>query len=434
MAGPALRTGTGLRQSQRLALTPSLRHALQVLGLSAADLAGLIAAEIESNPVLEQTAPLAPGRSGGESFEIAARRVARADSVAEILRRQISELTRDRELAEIASFLAADLTESGFLPDSARDLAALLGRPEARVRAAITLLQRCDPPGIGARDLAECLDLQLKRRGTPPETRRLLLENLPLFAARDWKALERRTGMRRDALRRLAALLRELHPNPRALIEPEEPQFLFPDVRVRARPEGGFEVESLNPAETALSIDESLLERAGSGTAETDRYLQARRARALDLIRALQARRRTVLRVTREIVLQQHRFFADGPEHLRPMTRQALAGVLGLHPSTVGRAIANKALECAHGLYPLGFFFTAPLRSRFGEEVSSRVVQREIRRLIDGESPEDILSDARIAAILRQSGVDIARRTVAKYRQCLKLPSSAQRRRSKTLL
>ena len=432
MAEPAPRPSLELRQNQRLALTPSLRHSLRVLGLSATDLAGLIAAELEQNPLLKLTGPTMP--DSGRDFDLAARTVAQESSAADTLRRQISVLTRDPDLAEIASFLAADLTEAGYLADSPEELARLLERPEERVAEAIALLQRCDPPGIGARDLAECLDLQLARRGQDAPTRRLLLENLQLFAERDWKALQRRTGLEPEALRRLAGLLQELHPSPRALIEPEAPQYLFPDIRVTARPEGGFDVESLNPAESALAIDETLLRRARDGAAETAAYLRERREQAQALIRALQARRRTILRVAREIVLRQHRFFAEGPEYLQPMTRLELAGLLNLHPSTVSRALAHKALECAHGLYPMGFFFTRSLPSQFGVEVSAYVVQREIRRLIDAESPAKPLSDAEITTLLRHSGVDIARRTVAKYRQCLKLPSSVQRRRSKTPL
>jgi RNA polymerase sigma-54 factor len=425
----ALKPGLRLSQTQRLALTPGLRQSLHILGLSTAELTELIASEIGENPLLKQAR--IPRHDSGKAFDFAVETVAQQASAADTLRRQIRELTNEADLAQIAGFLASNLSEAGFLTDCDSDLADLLEVPLAKIRTAIHLLQSCEPAGIGARNLLDCLDIQLARAGEVKEVRKLLLDNLSHFATRDWSGLKNQTGLPKAELTRLASLLQALTPTPRSAIEPEQVQYLHPDVRVVPRPDGGLSVESLNPAVAGLMVDQKLLDKMAGASKTTDTYLADQTARARALIRAVRSRDRTILRVAREIVERQHRFFVHGPRHLLPMKQAELAVLLDLHPSTITRAIAHKALECSFGLFPLRFFFTTALRSQFGTPVSAYVVQQEIRRLITAETGGKTLSDARLVAILRQSGVDIARRTVAKYRQCLKLPSSVQRRRSK---
>jgi len=231
----------------------------------------------------------------------------------------------------------------------------------------------------------------------------------------------------------LSRVLHGLTPNPAQSVLPATPVTLRPEIRVTIRQGGGLEVEKINTVAAALSVDKTLWQ--ANNAANRDFQMRADRANAL--IRALQMRAKTVLRVAGAIVEIQHEFFS-GPGQggdLRPLTRKFLAEKLSLHPSTVTRATRNKSLECASGVYPLGFFFPSGIhRCNDGEQTSSRSVQQAIARLIATETPGAILSDTKITALLRENGTNIARRTVAKYRQSLKIPSSAQRRKSKPFL
>lgn len=429
----AIKPGLRVSQTQRLALTPALRQSITVLGLSASELGILVAEELEQNPLLllEQDRPF----QLRTDYQFALETIAQEPTLAENLRRQITFVSTPRRIKQVASYLAGDLTDQGFLSDTDSAIAEMLGIRVDLVRQAISLLQSCEPTGIAARDLAQCLDLQLVALGETDVTRQLIVENLGLFADNNWSALRQKSGRSLAELQGLARILQSLDPYPAASVEAKTAPVLHPDVRISPLPGGDFSVDLIGSVTPSLRVDQNLFDTAKTQDPASLDYLQSNAQRASALIRAIEARSKTILRISRQVVLTQHRFFTLGHSKLIPQTQAQLADLLDLHPSTVTRAVANKALICPLGVFPLKFFFTSSLNSMTGDNpLSAYVVQQEIRKLINTETPSEILSDAQIATLLRQSGVDIARRTVAKYRQCLNIPSSAQRRRSKRIL
>jgi len=426
-----MKQGLRVSQKQHLALTPSLRSSITILRMSSLELAEHIKAEMAENPVLIEATPERESpRAGHTPPDISA--LPQQRGLIEELHAQISLSRAPEIIRNIAMFLAADLSEEGYLSDSDENLAEMLSVSLDQLRQGISLLQKCEPAGIGARDLRECLDLQLAARDIPAETRHLVIGNIKLFSRRDWARLKKLTGLSEQQLRRLARLLKSLDPRPGATAARQTTEYLQPDLRVYTDDAGMLAVELVNSTLPSLQIDQALIRNAGKGDTDTQAFFQSRVERARALIRAVNARSSTLLRLGQAIVENQPQFFlqADGP--LKPMTRASLAQMLSLHPSTVTRALAGKALECSRGVFPLGFFFPSALKALDGEgSVSSTEVQQTIRGLVARETADSVLSVEDIVTLLRESGVDIARRTVAKYRQCLNIPTSFQRRRSK---
>lgn len=426
----AVKPGLHVRQSQRLALTPAMRLSVQVLSLSGADLNDLIDREMEQNPLLQRTETALGGT--GEAYLYALDTAMQHETLAQSLCRQIS-LTRSPETTRtLAQYLASNLDEKGYLAISADEITKLSGASDQEIIEAIKILQGCTPTGVGARNLKECLTLQLREAGRNTEDIKTICDHLGLFSKHDWHALRTKTGRSLGDLKELFAVLQTLDPAPGRTFEPDQSSPLAPDVIVKSKPDGGFLVELANGIAPTLSIDAKVLQNALTNDPAAKAYLLAQRTAATDLIRAINGRFHTLLKVVEQIVLEQAAFFQDGPAFLKPLRRQDIAHQLGVHPSTVTRTLAHKTLECRFGVMSLDQFFSAALGTNDSEaQVSARSIQHRIAGLIAQETSEKILSDTRIATILRESGVDIARRTVAKYRQCLKIPSSAQRRRSK---
>jgi RNA polymerase sigma-54 factor len=429
----AMKPGLRVHQTQSLTLTPALRQSITILGLSSTALDDLVAHEVEQNPLLvlesDRSAPV------GDSFQFATDTVAGEPSLIEKLHAQITIGSPPGPARQLALYLAGNLTDRGFLPDPPEAIAADLGLEIDLVRKAVAIVQTCEPTGIGAIDLRHCLALQLAAKGQSLKDQQIILENLDSFAKRDWRVLKKLTGLSEGKLRKLAEMLQTLNPFPAETLAPQAVEFTRPDVKVSVNPLGGFDVELTGSVAPVLRVDQPLFDATIAHDPTAQKYLQAHLDRSNALIRALQARSKTILRVCQKIVATQHAFFSGATSGIVPQTRKSLAEALELHPSTISRAIANKSLECPLGIFPLRFFFTsslesldeAPARSAFG-------VQQEIRKLIASETADEILSDERITALLRQDGIDIRRRTVAKYRQCLNIPTSAQRRRSKKVL
>jgi RNA polymerase sigma-54 factor len=296
------------------------------------------------------------------------------------------------------------------------------------------VLQGFEPTGVCARSLKECLALQLKERNRLDPAMQLLLEHLDLLAAREHVRLAAACGVSDEDLADMIAELRRLELKPGRAFGAEPAPPVVPDVFVRPGPDGAWQVE-LNPdtlprvmVNTAYF---SLLTR-GPRTLAEQQFLNARLQSANWLVRSLAQRAKTVLNVARELVAQQGRFFAHGIDAMRPMTLRDIAQAIGVHESTVSRVVANKYMSCPRGLYELRFFFTAALgNSAGGEAHAAEAVRYRIKTLIEQEPPDQVLSDDHIAAMLSRSGVAIARRTVAKYREALRIPSSVERLRLK---
>lgn len=350
------------------------------------------------------------------------------------LREQLGTDLRDPVDRLIGACLIDLLDETGYLGESTAAVAAALGCPESRVAAVLARLQQFDPPGVFARNLGECLALQLHDRGrlTPPM--RVLLEHLPLLAARDLAALRRLCGVDGEALGAMIAEIRRLDPKPGLVFgDPPAPP-VTPDVMVRPAEDGGWIVE-LN-TETLPRV---LVNREFHARVTRDKparpareYLAERLQSANWLVKSLQQRANTILKVAVEIVRQQDGFLRHGVQHLRPLVLRDIATAIDMHESTVSRVTANKYIATPRGLYELKYFFSSALASSAGGEAhSAEAVRFRIKSLIDAESPQDVLSDDRIVEMLRGDGIEIARRTVAKYREALRIASSVQRRREK---
>ncbi len=410
-------TRLGLVQRQRLALTPAVRQSLEVLRLPAATLSERIAEELGRNPLLVRA-----GGGRGATADFLPDLVAAEPGLLERLHAQIGLMPLDAPVRQAAEYLAGTLRDDGYLDATPAEIAAETGQPVAVIEAGLAALQACDPPGVGARDLAECLALQLLDRGLDRPIADAVVGMMADFAAARWARLEIGLGLPRARLQEIAALLPGLVPHPVAGLSAPV-QALRPDLVARFR-DGEIVVELARDALPRLRLDHALLQRSAD-----DAFVAECRARAEALIAALRQRGATLLRIGRHLAEVQAGFFSQGEAALQPLSRRQLAEALGLHPATVGRAVADKAIDVEGRLFPLSVFFSAPLPGPGGTMAAGAAVRRRIAALIAAEPAAAPLSDARLCAILRGEGVDIARRTVAKYREALRLPSSADRRR-----
>ncbi|SMX46819.1 RNA polymerase factor sigma-54 [Actibacterium lipolyticum] len=412
------------RQTQRIALTPALRHGLQILQTPIIELHAEIARLAAENPLIlvEDAQPVSfrGGMEGAEDF------VAEQETLAQNLRHQLSLMQLERPTMLLAQFLTGDLTDDGYLDSTAEELSQNLGLPLDHVAASIRALQACEPVGVGARNLAECLQLQLIDKGVSGDVARLACQHLDILVEGNWKKAEKLIGLPQAELEKLTDLIRTLNPRPaRQVAEPT--RHIMPEVLVEEDGQGGFRVDINQSVMPAVRLDAELLARLDA----KDELLRAHRAPAEALVNGLAFRAQTLRQVATALVARQQKFFTFGPDHMEPLTRAALAEALNLHPSTVGRALTDKALTFNGVVYPLSDFLTSSVGNADGKRVSAYVVQRKIRRLIEQEDADSTLSDDEITTILKREGVDIARRTVAKYRGCMNVPSSFERSRRK---
>ncbi|HEU5272531.1 MAG TPA: RNA polymerase factor sigma-54 [Xanthobacteraceae bacterium] len=324
--------------------------------------------------------------------------------------------------------------ESGYLAGDIPAVAEKLGAPEAEIAAVLAIIQTFDPAGVAARNLAECLAIQLKERDRFDPAMQALVGHLDLLARRDVAALRKVCGVDDADLADMIAEIRALNPKPGLAFGSTLVQPMVPDVFVRQAADGSYAVELNSDTLPKVLVDQSYY-AVVSKTAKNDSeksYLNECLQTATWLVRALDQRAKTILKVSTEIVRQQDGFFAHGVQHLRPLNLKTVADAISMHESTVSRVTANKYMATSRGIFELKYFFTASIAAADGGEAhSAEAVRHRIRQLIDDESADGILSDDTIVDKLRAAGVDIARRTVAKYREAMKIPSSVQRRREK---
>ena len=350
------------------------------------------------------------------------------------LRSQLATGFSDPRERMIADEIVGSIDEDGYMRRPVEEVATQLGTSTEAVGTVLKRIQAFDPPGIGARDLAECLKLQLVERDRYDPAMRSLIENLDLLAKRDFPALMRLCGVDREDLADMVSEIRQLDPRPGSRFNTDPVQTVVPDVIVSPRADGGWSVE-LN-AETlprVLVNRRYYAEVSKICRKEEDRtFITDCLQNANWLVKSLDQRAQTILKVATEIVKQQDMFFAFGVEHLKPLNLRTVADAISMHESTVSRVTSNKYMLTGRGLFEMKYFFTAAIASTEGEDFhSAEAVRHRIRQLIDAERVENILSDDAIVDILRRTGVDIARRTVAKYRESMHIPSSVQRRREK---
>jgi RNA polymerase sigma-54 factor len=479
------------RQSQSLVMTPQLRQAIKLLQLSNLEVAAFVEEELERNPLLdrderaetmperpaldqmpqpvsesadtadlvgaatlpdEKAAPLdgaydgyeafgqADGirmpNSGGGGFEGDERSLEDTLESRPSLRDHLSEQVRltfdDRQERLIAATLIAMLDPAGRLYAEPADIARTLGADLACVESVRARMMLFDPPGLFARSLAECLAAQLREKNRLDPAMAALLDNLDCLARRDHRKLMAVCGVDWEDLSDMIVEIKALNPKPGANWDSAPLPPVIPDVLMRAAPGGDWLLE-LNPETLPrVLVNEVFYARVSRRIGREDKlFLAEKLATANWLVKSLQQRAQTVLKVAAEIVQRQDGFFRHGVSHLRPLILRDIADTVALHESTVSRVTANKYIATPRGTFELKYFFTAAIAGTSGESHSAEAVRHRIRALVGAESADDVLSDDAIVAVLRREGVDIARRTVAKYREALRIPSSVQRKREK---
>ncbi len=353
------------------------------------------------------------------------------------LAEQLSLAIADPVRRMIGQFLIDTVDESGYLTGDLDAIAERLGAPISEVEAVLGIIQTFDPPGVCARNLSECLAIQLKERNRHDPAMRALLEHLDLLARRDFASLRRLCGVDDADLADMIAEIRRLNPKPGLAFGSAVVQPIVPDVFVRAGQDGAWAVELNSDTLPKVLVNQTYYsEVSKTAKGESDKsYLADCLQTATWLIRALDQRAKTILKVSTEIVRQQDAFFAHGVQFLRPLNLKTVADAISMHESTVSRVTANKYMATSRGIFELKYFFTSSIAASDGGEAhSAEAVRHRIKQLIDAESAQDVLSDDTIVEKLREAGIDIARRTVAKYREAMRIPSSVQRRREKQAL
>ena len=353
---------------------------------------------------------------------------------------QLGQSRAEPAVLLLARLLVEELDEHGFLRTGLAEITARLGAAPGQVEAALALVQGCEPTGVGARDLSECLALQLAERDRLDPAMRRLIENLDLVQRGERQRLRALCGVDEEDFADMLTELRALDPRPCAGYQAERAETLIPDVLLRRMPGGylgggGWEIE-LNPETLPRVLVDNryaaqLTAARGGAGREARAFVSDCRASAGWLKRSLDQRARTILAVATEIVRQQDRFFTEGIAGLKPLTLAMVAEATGLHESTVSRVTSNKYIATERGIFELKFFFTNAVGP---EGLAATVVRHRIRAMIDAEAPGGSLSDDMIVERLQEDGINIARRTVTKYRRVLGLPSSVERRRLQAMM
>lgn len=478
-----------IRQGQQLVMTPQLQQAIKLLQLTNLELTEFVESQLEENPFLERDeSASAPERGDSERSEDRADADASADpatlytdysnidsdatpteyaageagagdwssvsgragslseeydptanmtaeiSLHDHLLEQLKMATRDEMTLLIGTHLVDLVDDGGYLRDEVADIALRLGADVDAVNKALRLVQSFEPSGVGARTLQECLQLQLRDLGALTPAMELFLENIHFLGTHNLPALRRACRFTEEELRSHIDEIRQLNPKPGLQFGRDHVQTLIPDVHVSESVDGGWKVE-LN-AETLPRViaNERYFAKLSATTdkkeRETKTFLNEHMTNANWLVKSLDQRARTILRVSTEIIKYQDEFFVKGIHYLRPLNLKTIADAIEMHESTVSRVTSNKYIHTPRGTFELKYFFTAAIASRHGEgQYSAESIRHRIKELIEDEAPHEPLSDDRLVVVLAEENVEIARRTVAKYREALGIPSSVQRRR-----
>ncbi len=378
-----------------------------------------------------------PGGEGGEAYDLddfVAGQLSLHDHIAQ----QIPFLVSGIGERLIAQHLIDQLDDAGYLHADMQEIADRLGTGREEVEAVLERLQTLDPPGIFARSLAECLAIQLKQKDRYDPAMQTLVEHLELLGKRDFASLRKLCGVDDEDLLDMLAEIRQLNPKPGSGFETGVSEAIVPDVVVRSGADGGWAIE-LNPETLPrVLVNQTYFQTVSKTVArrsEDQAFLSECLQSANWLTRSLDQRAKTIMKVASEIVRQQDAFLLHGIEHLRPLNLKTVADAIKMHESTVSRVTSNKYMLTPRGLFELKYFFTVSIGSaEGGDNHSAEAVRHRIRQMIAQESPDAVLSDDDIVIVLKKGGVDLARRTVAKYREAMDIPSSVQRRREKRAL
>jgi len=475
-----------LRLSQQLVMTPQLQQAIKLLQLSRLELVNLVQQELQENPVLEEAAEteevvtpssevqteaeppepqvtqateVAPEREPTDAEKVAdldwqsymdaypqtsfserpeedERRslestLTRRPLLSDHLEWQLQLSTLGDEERAIASFIIGNLDDDGYLQATLEEIAQQSGRPPDLVEATLAKFQAFDPPGVAARDLRECLLIQLRVLGIDdPLVRTLVEEHLGGLQKRDFRGIARVLGLTIEEVAAAGRVIARLEPRPGRAFGGEDPIYITPDIFV-IKTGDDFHIllnEDGLPKLRINSLYRDVLLRGSGAAKDTKDYVQEKVRSAIWLIKSIHQRQRTIYRVMQSIIKYQREFFERGINYLKPLNLRDVADDIEMHESTVSRVTTNKYVHTPQGIFELKYFFNSSISRFDGEAVASESVKERIRRIISAEDPRRPLSDQRIAEMLKAANIDIARRTVTKYREAMNILSSTQRR------
>ena len=460
------------RLAQKLILTPSLQQAIKLLPMTTIELVDMLNQEMVENPMLEEVPteelqpaeasaqpekPEDPPREANDTWDDAdyeyffgdyldggyrpriprevrelppiENTLATTSSLTDHLMWQLSSRQDDETVRDIITAIIGNLDDDGYLVASVEEIAAMAAWSLKGVRAALDIVQHFDPIGVAARDLRECLLLQLRHLGfadTPTETiaaeHLTILQNLPELA--------RKLGLSIDDTRPHVDVIRHLDPKPGTRFNPSPSQYVIPDVYV-VKVEDEYVVHLNEDGLPQLRISpvyRQLLDRKAENSAETRAYVKDKFRSALWLIKSVDQRQKTIQKVANSIIHFQREFLDHGIEHLRPLVLRDVADDISMHESTVSRVVNNKYMHTPQGVLEMKYFFHSAINSSYGQTVSSVTIKQRIRKIIEAEDSRKPLSDSKIVRILQDEGLILARRTIAKYREELKIPTSTRRK------
>ena len=460
------------RLVQKLILTPSLQQAIKLLPMSTLELAELLNQEMVENPMLEempteetpaqeaqQAEPEKPKDKEKETWDDAdyeyffgeyldegyrprqpqevkelppiENTLSSKSSLADHLMWQLNLQTTDETLKEVGAAIIGNIDEDGYLVASVNEIAALGNWDATLVEKALEHVQTFDPVGVGARDLQECLLLQIRLlglAGTPTEA--LVRDHLRLLQNHRIPDLAKQLNLEPEEIKAHIELIKHLDPKPGARYTPAESQYVIPDVYI-VKTEEGYRAQLNEDGLPQLRISpvyRRLLDKGGEASDETRAYVKDKFRSALWLLKSVDQRQKTIVKVATSIINFQRGFLDHGVEHLRPLVLRDVAGDIGMHESTVSRVVNNKYMHTPQGVYEMKFFFHSGINSSYGESVSSVTIKQRIRKIIEAEDQRRPYSDSKIMSILQREGLVLARRTIAKYREELKIPTSNQRK------
>ncbi|MAZ91554.1 MAG: RNA polymerase sigma-54 factor [Maricaulis sp.] len=371
------------------------------------------------------------GGASGEDYDAIANS-SRELSLSEHLHAQLATATADPVEKLIGAHLIDLADDDGYMRADLDEIAEQLGVERARIESVLELTQGFDPVGVMARDLTECLALQLKDKNRLDPAMATLLDNLERLAKHDYAALKSLCGVDNEDLDEMIAEIRDLTPKPGLAFSSDTTRAVEPDVFIRQSPDGSWQVELNSDTLPRVLVNNRYFnEITAVARSDADKtFITECSQNASWLVKSLDQRARTILKVASEIVRQQDMFLAYGVAYLRPLNLKTVADAIGMHESTVSRVTSNKYVATPRGMFEMKYFFTSAIPSAGGGDAhSAEAVRFRIKTMINQETAEDVLSDDKLVEHLRDEGIEIARRTVAKYREALNIPSSVQRRR-----
>jgi RNA polymerase sigma-54 factor len=463
------------RLVQKLILTPSLQQAIKLLPMTTLELADMLNQEMVENPMLEEVPTEEVPSEAQQAAEQAEKKaeekgdtwddadyeyffgeylddgyrprqpqevkelppientLSSKSSLADHLEWQLNlnMQTLDESIREVGAAIIGNIDDDGYLVASLDEIASLGEWDVSLVERALEHIQSFDPIGVGARDLQECLLLQLRHvglAGSPAEI--LVRDHLRMLQNHRIPDLARALGIEPEEVKAHMELIRHLDPKPGARYSPTESQYVIPDVYIVKTDEGYKAMlnEDGLPQLRISPVYRRLLDKGGETSDETRAYVKDKFRSALWLLKSVDQRQKTILKVATSIINFQKEFLDRGIEHLRPLVLRDVATDIGMHESTVSRVVNNKYMHTPQGVYEMKYFFHSGISSSYGESVSSVTIKQRIRKIIEAEDQRRPLSDSKIMSILQKEGLVLARRTIAKYREELKIPTSNQRK------